>query len=142
MKIMKISHEVYNVELQPNPGSLVSRLYSQYKFGKHLNKMIAIASLGVIGLLTSSCAPAYVETVPSETVYVRPIRPNDQYIWIDGNWVWNNRTGRYVQRNGYWDRPRYNHTYTQGYWRATPRGHQWQQGHWQRNGRSGGNRHR
>ena len=139
---MKNLQKVSEIELKQKTDSRITGIVFNYSFGPHINKMIAIVCFGGIGLLTPSCVPAYVETEPIEVVDVRPSRPSDVHIWIEGNWVWSNQSGTYVHRNGYWDRPRHNHTYIQGQWNATPRGHKWQQGHWQRNGRHGGSRHR
>ncbi len=142
MYVLKTKQEVSNVEVWLTPEPQISQLDSQYKFGKHLTKLIGIACVGALGLISPSCVPAYVETVPSEIVYVRPIRPSNNHIWIEDYWVWNNKKGTYVHHNGYWDRPRNHQTYIQGHWKSTPRGHKWQQGHWQRNGNNGGTRHR
>lgn len=138
---MKFSQKVSAVDLEQKPESQITQRGLKFSFGKHTNKIVAILCLGGVGLLTPSCVPAYVETVPI-AVDTRPNRPSDLHIWIEGNWVWSNQTRTYVHQNGYWDRPRNNHTYIQGQWNATPRGHKWQHGHWQRNGRNGGNRHR
>lgn len=116
----------------------------KYIVSKHLNKIIVICCLGGLGILTTSCVPAYVETTPAAVVDVRPTQPSNLYIWIEGDWYWSNQRRTYVQHNGYWSLPRNGRTYQKGYWHSTPRGQQWKKGEWKRNPSKGkgDNRHR
>lgn len=81
--------------------------------------------------LFSSCSAGYVSIEPSYEVYI-PARPAGSYIWIEGNWYWNNRTRSYSHRDGYWAVPRQGHYYKPGYWNKTRRGYRWMPGGWQR----------
>jgi hypothetical protein len=113
----------------------------------YLKKIIyltGLAGLLGIGLFLNSCMGGYVATEPSYMSYNRPQQPGNLYIWIDGNWSWNNQSHGYVQKTGYWTKPRQNQTYVSGYWQASPRGKSWVGGHWQkqnsRNNNRGNNR--
>lgn len=121
--------------------------YSQHKLNtmkntQVLKKLIFLSSLAGIGLFFNGCTAGYVATEPSYVEYSRPQRPSDLHIWIDGDWVFNNQTHAYVQRNGYWERPAQGRTYISGQWQSTPRGKYWSKGHWQKNGHEGNRRNR
>lgn len=76
-----------------------------------------------MGLFVNGCKPAYVETP-------RPFRPSNKHIWINGDWVWNNRTKTYTRQESYWAIPIRKRNYTQGQWRSTHRGYYWKKSHW------------
>lgn len=104
--------------------------------GKHLKKFIYIIGLAGIGLFVNACtATGYIASEPTYVENVRPPRPSELHVWIDGDWIWSNQTHVYVQRPGYWDRPRQGHTFIKGHWQNTPRGQYWVRGHWQRRNR-------
>ncbi|MFC0514488.1 hypothetical protein ACFFGT_09760 [Mucilaginibacter angelicae] len=95
--------------------------------------MKTIAKLGIVlaltGSLFASCAgQAYVTERPVEPVYIRPVAPYPNAVWVPGEWVW--RGNRYVYRQGFYARPRYNHVYVQGHWQPTNRGYVWVRGYW------------
>ena len=63
--------------------------------------------------------------VPVETVVVAP---GPDYIWIDGEWVWN---GRWFWVGGHWGYPPYPHAvWVRGYWGRGPHGWSRAPGHW------------
>jgi len=128
--------------IQGNPLLKAAETGIMEKVGKHVKKLIFITSLGGLAFIVQSCVPAYVEIEPTTTVeFVRPARPSNVHIWIEGGWVYSSRSHSYVQRNGHWDRPRQGRTYVPGNWESTPRGHKWKQGQWQKEGHGNGNGH-
>lgn len=88
-----------------------------------------------MGLFLNSCVAGYVATEPSYIENSRPDRPSNLHVWIDGDWVWSNRTKVYVRNNGYWSKPSRGRTYIAGHWQSSPRGSRWVPGHWQGHGR-------
>jgi hypothetical protein len=107
------------------------------KAGRHIKKVIYIASLAGMGLFLNSCLGGYIATEPAYVEYSRPPRPTQTHIWIDGDWAWNNQTHVYVQRAGYWERPRQNQTYVTGHWQTTSKGKSWAPGRWQKENNRG-----
>ena len=77
-----------------------------------------------------ACSPAYVAVQPANPVVVRPVSPNQTYIWVDGDWIWSGRTRNYTWRNGYWRAPNHHHNYYGGSWKNNRRGHYWVRGRW------------
>jgi outer membrane lipoprotein SlyB len=62
---------------------------------------------------------------PVETVVVAP---GPDYVWIDGEWVWN---GRWFWVGGHWGYPPYPHAvWVRGYWGRGPHGWSRAPGHW------------
>ena len=62
---------------------------------------------------------------PVDTVVVAP---GPDYVWIDGEWVWN---GRWFWVGGYWGYPPYPHAvWVRGYWGRGPHGWSRAPGHW------------
>lgn len=102
--------------------------------GKRLKNFIYIAGLAGIGLLANSCSLGYVSTEPVYVESVRPARPSNLHVWIDGDWVYNRQRHAYVHSSGYWERPSENRIYVSGRWQNGPRGQYWEKGHWKRNG--------
>jgi len=85
-------------------------------------------------LIFGSCiSPGYVSYEPSYIEYVRPSRPNDVSIWIDGDWNWNNHSRQYQQQTGYWANPRHGETYHKGQWESSIKGKKWSKGYWESN---------
>ena len=63
--------------------------------------------------------------VPVETVVVAP---GPDYVWIDGEWVWN---GQWFWVGGHWGYPPYPHAvWVRGYWGRGPHGWVRAPGHW------------
>jgi hypothetical protein len=109
---------------------------------RNLKSIIYISSLAGIGLFFNSCVGGFIATEPAYVEYSRPVRPSATYIWIDGDYAWNNQTRVYVQRAGYWEKPRPNQTYMAGHWQSSSKGKTWAPGHWQKQGRQDNNRKR
>jgi outer membrane lipoprotein SlyB len=77
-------------------------------------------SPGTTTVVSESPPPA-----PADTVVVAP---GPDYVWIDGEWIWN---GRWVWRAGYWSYPPYPHAiWIRGYWHRGPYGWRRAPGHW------------
>lgn len=65
-------------------------------------------------------------TAPTETVTV--VQPGPDYVWIDGEWIWN---GQWVWVAGHWGYPPYPHAvWVRGYWVHGPYGWRREPGHW------------
>ncbi len=110
--------------------------------GNQLKKICYIAGLAGMGLFLNSCLAGYVASEPAYVEYSRPPRPSETYVWINGDWSWNNQSHIYVQKTGYWEQPRHNQTYVSGYWKSTPKGKSWAPGHWQKENNRGNNSRR
>jgi hypothetical protein len=93
-----------------------------------MKKFIFIIVLGAFTFLFNSCSAGYVDQEPVYIEVVRPPRPSNNFIWIEGGWIWSNRDRAYRQRDGYWARPNHRHPYTKGYWKKSPRGYHWVEG--------------
>ncbi len=102
---------------------------------KSLKKFIYIMGFIGIALLANSCVLGYVATEPVYVESVRPSRPSNLSIWIDGDWVYNRQSHLYSRNAGYWEMPSQNRTYVSGRWQSGPQGKYWERGRWQRNGR-------
>jgi hypothetical protein len=109
---------------------------------RHLKKFVYIISLTGIGLFLNGCGVGYVATEPSFAEVSRPPRPSNLYIWIDGDWVWNNQSHVYMQKTGYWKAPKQNQIYVSGHWQASPKGKYWVTGQFQKQSRRGNSGHR
>jgi hypothetical protein len=96
---------------------------------KRILKSIALTSLFILGLITTTSAQVYVRVVPRPPVYARPPCPHPGHIWVGGEWRYNGRG--YEWREGYWaPPPRRYHEWIPGHWRNTRYGYRWIQGHW------------
>ena len=93
-------------------------------------KKLVYAAMSITMMLSLySCSSGhYVSTQPETVVVTRPVRPNPNYVWVDGDYYWSR--GRYVQRQGYWARPRVGRSYRGGGWMQSPRGYYWRRGGW------------
>jgi hypothetical protein len=108
------------------------KIYSQVK-SNVMKKLIYLTSLVGMGLFVNSCSLGYVSTEPVYVENVRPARPSNMHIWIDGDWVYNRQTNAYARNAGYWEMQRQNRSYVSGQWQNGTRGKYWQRGHWQKN---------
>jgi hypothetical protein len=95
-----------------------------------MKKFTFLISLIAFGLLVNGCKPAYVSVKPIYDEAPRPIRPSNKHIWINGDWVWNNRTKTYMRQDSYWMIPNGKRNYTQGQWKSTQRGYYWKPSKW------------
>jgi len=71
-----------------------------------------------------------VKVMPDEPVVLeRPIKPSDNDVWIDGEWI--ERNGQYVHQPGYWAVPERDHVWERGRWQRWPDGSVfWEPGYW------------
>ena len=91
--------------------------------------------LGILISLYSCTATGYVASEPVYVDYVRPVRPSELHIWIDGEWQYDRSHQAYVQKKGYWTKPNVGRDFIKGHWLETSRGRTWVPGHWQKRGR-------
>jgi hypothetical protein len=97
-----------------------------------MKKFIFLISLAGLLIFFNSCSAGYVSEEPIYREGLRPQRPSDGYIWIEGNWYWNNQSRSYNRRDGYWARPHHGQRYESGHWIKTERGYRWVPGRWRR----------
>ncbi len=91
---------------------------------KHL-VLVVVASLFSV---LSSCGAGYVSEQPTYVAPVRPIQPGVHFIWIEGEWKWNNHKRTYYHGTGHWDTPRRGENYLPGHWDNSRRGFKWRNG--------------
>ncbi len=95
-----------------------------------MKKLIFLISLIALTTLFNACKPAYVSVRPTYIETIRPFRPSNDHIWVDGNWVWNKNARIYNHNNGYWIKPNRGCTYAPGQWKTSRRGDHWVSGRW------------
>ena len=105
------------------------------RVGRYIKIFSYLVLFTGIGLIFNSCMGGYIASEPAYSDYARPQRLNENQIWIDGGWGWNNQTHVYVQKTGYWAKPRQGQSYVAGSWKTTQRGKSWTKGHWQKQAR-------
>lgn len=93
-----------------------------------MKKIILLLSMMSILSLLNSCSAGYVAEVPIYVETTRPMPPNSSYIWIEGNWHWNNQTHIYYHEKGRWEAPYRVKNYKQGHWNQSNRGYKWVKG--------------
>jgi outer membrane lipoprotein SlyB len=80
----------------------------------------AVAAQAGTVVVTQPPPPPSVDTVV--------VAPGPDYVWIDGEWVWN---GRWFWVGGHWGYPPYPHAvWVRGYWGRGPHGWSRAPGHW------------
>ena len=87
--------------------------------------------LFTILIFLAGCEPslAVVRTQPEPPVYVRPVAPGGNYVWVDGEWI--RRGHGYRYRQGYWAAPRPSyHRYITEHWQQKRQGWHWIPGRW------------
>ncbi|MEP7252169.1 MAG: hypothetical protein ABI683_07305 [Ginsengibacter sp.] len=87
--------------------------------------------IALILILLAGCGPSevVVRSRPVAPVYVRPVAPRPNYVWVEGNWI--KRGHHYVYRRGYWVAPRASyHQYQSGHWEQRRNGWYWVSGRW------------
>jgi hypothetical protein len=68
------------------------------------------------------------EPPPPAPVDMVAVAPGPDYIWIDGEWIWN---GGWFWVGGHWGYPPYPHAvWVRGYWTHEPHGWRRAPGHW------------
>ena len=105
----------------------VSAVFRQFK------RFIIVAAFAGTGFLMNGCAAGYVATEPVYVENVRPPRPTELHVWVDGGWKWNRHNHAYAHTNGYWSRQNNGRVYVTGHWQSSSRGQSWTPGHWQKN---------
>jgi hypothetical protein len=93
-----------------------------------MKKIIVLLSLISIASCLNSCNAGYVADEPTYIETIRPIRPGSNYIWIEGDWRWNNHTRSYKHQNGRWETPKRGRNYNQGHWNKSTQGFKWEKG--------------
>jgi YXWGXW repeat-containing protein len=104
---------------------------------RHLKRAVLIA-LGlavVLSLLPAGAAAEpriYVRVAPPHppaAVVVRPARPSERHVWVDGFHRWDGHA--YVWVPGEWrEGPRHGARWVPGHWKNSRHGWYWVDGHW------------
>src|ERR1700730_13255448 len=84
----------------------------------------------LFGAVSCAVEGGVVERRPDDIVFVHPVAPGPDYIWLGGEWVW--RGGRYHWREGHWERLRNGRAWADGHWEHAGNGWRWQRGHWKK----------
>ncbi len=95
--------------------------------------ILGIVLMGMMGLGVESAEAQIVVKVRPATpkvIVTKPRKPFSNAIWIEGSWVWNKRSNRYVWQSGKWVKPRRNRTYVAGRWIKRPNGWLYVPGKW------------
>jgi len=93
-----------------------------------MKRIIVSAVMAAFVISFTGCAgDLWVTERPVEPVYVRPVAPGPDYVWVDGEWYISG--GRYTYRNGYWAHPR-GRSWQAGSWQNRGNSWHWQRGHW------------
>jgi hypothetical protein len=101
-----------------------------------MKKLIFLSLLAGILISLNSCkTTGYVASEPDYVEFVRPARPSELHIWIDGEWQYSRSQQAYIQKKGYWKKPNEGRIFVKGQWIETSRGRTWVPGHWQKRGR-------
>jgi hypothetical protein len=100
-----------------------------------MKKIIQICAVAMTIFIFWSCEPSgvFVGARLETPYYERPIRPGPDYIWLEGDWFWQN--GGYVYHHGHWARPRPHHEWVPGSWEQRNGGWHWKKGKWRGRGR-------
>lgn len=79
-----------------------------------------------------SKAFGYVKVCPAcpEVVVIRPACPGPNYVWVEGEWIWNPAANNYMIQEGRWMLPEYGSIWIPGHWKNTRYGWYWVAGHW------------
>jgi hypothetical protein len=97
-----------------------------------MKKIISLVSIYfIIIIFLGGCGPSsvVVRTQPPPPVYVRPVAPGGNYVWVDGEWI--SHRHNYVYRQGYWAAPRPGYRqFITGHWQQKRQGWYWIPGHW------------
>ena len=94
-----------------------------------MKKHFLIVAMVTMTFALVSCEGTYVvSTRPDHPIYDRPVAPGPDYIWIEGDWIFEG--GHYVWHKGYWSRPRGNRHWQEGHWEGKNNGWHWKRGHW------------
>ncbi len=113
------------------------------KMQKNIRKFLYLIIFTGFGMLFNSCAGGYgyVSSEPDyQFNYTRPESPAEGYIWINGDWLWDNSSRTYIRQPGYWTRPRTGRTYDAGRWASSPEGKYWIRGRWSKENERSANR--
>ena len=89
--------------------------------------ILLLAMITILSFLTS-CDAGYVTEQPTYVETSRPIQPGADYIWIEGDWIWNSHSRTYSHGNGRWETPNRGKNYTPGHWNNSAHGYHWQNG--------------
>jgi hypothetical protein len=94
-----------------------------------MKKLFGWVVMATSMLFFAACETEVVVTRPPEVVYVRPVAPGPDYIWIEGDWIWEG--SRYHWHEGHWDHRVPDRTWRGGHWEEHKGGYKWSKGHWE-----------
>jgi hypothetical protein len=134
-----------NIEIKKRNNFLTGRKLADVciKMKKNIRIFLYLIIFTGSGMLLNSCfgGYGYVASEPNYDLnYARPERPAEGYIWIDGDWLWNNSSRTYIRQSGYWSRPRHGRAYEAGRWESRPEGKLWIRGRWTKQNERSANR--
>ncbi|MCK4664476.1 MAG: YXWGXW repeat-containing protein [Bacteroidales bacterium] len=94
---------------------------------------ISIVVFFILFIFSNSDAQIVVKVKPvrPKVVVVKPARPGQNFIWVDGYW----KTGpnnNYVWVKSHWKKNRKGHNWIPGHWKKVRSGWKWIPGHWKR----------
>jgi hypothetical protein len=94
------------------------------------NLLFAVMLGGMSLLFGTGCTVqgGFVTDRPADVIYARPVAPGDDYIWIDGDWIWEG--GTYRWHEGHWDHRRAGRAWHRGNWESHGGGWRWHRGYW------------
>ena len=139
---MKTTIESQHEEQFSKSGILPEAIF---KLKKYLGIFLYLIIFTSAGAIFNSCAGGYgyVSSEPQyDYEYSRPVAPGEGYIWIDGDWLWDNDAHNYIHQRGYWAKQRNNRTYEAGHWDSRPDGKIWIKGRWSRENERSANQNR
>ena len=93
-----------------------------------MKKYLTAVALSTVLLMSSCDGTYYVSSQPVRPAYNRPVSPGADYVWIDGDWVWEG--GVYTWHEGRWGRPKGHRTWVSGNWEQRNNGWRWHRGRW------------
>ena len=100
---------------------------------------LAAASLGAAAQVSVNIhVPGLIAVAPPAPRFERMPSPRVGYVWVPGNWQW--QQNAYGWRQGYWERERRDYAYAPGRWVRADGGWRWVEPNWKRKG--GKHRHR
>ena len=96
-----------------------------------MKKLLFLSTFILLIFLIFGCHSSryVVRERPIEPHYVLPMSPGPNYIWHNGDWVWNGNG--YIYRRGSWIiAPSNRRHYISGYWQRKRGGWVWRPGYW------------
>lgn len=98
---------------------------------KKLNSLLIIPIFFVVFAGACATRTAYVKKQPPQKkIELKVVKPEGNYIWVEGHWDWSRAQKRYVWKKGHWKKNKKNNVWVSGHWKKTPKGWIWIHGYW------------